>query len=169
MTSNLGMQEMTSQASKIGFAEKSDAATDKVRLEAEYEHIKNGVLDQLKKDLRPEFLNRIDKVIVYRPLGFEQLKKITALQIGYLQDRLIKQEITLRTTPPVIKFIAEQSFDPAQGARFIRRNIQNLLEDPLAEAIIGAGLTKGSTVSVEVKRGKLDFQTSTKKERVPAI
>lgn len=171
MTSNLGMQELTSQAKKIGFAEKTDDATDKAKLEAEYEKIKNGVMEMLKREMRPEFLNRIDKIVVYRPLGFDQLKKITALHIGYLQDRLMKQEITLKATPAVIKFIAEQSFDPAQGARFVRKNIQNLLEDPLAEAIIGAGLAQGSSVTVDLKKGKLDFQTATntKKERVPAI
>jgi ATP-dependent Clp protease ATP-binding subunit ClpC len=92
MTSNLGMQELTSQATKIGFADRDEQIPQKQKLEREYENIKNGVLDMLKRDLRPEFLNRIDKVIVYRPLAFEQLKKITSLQIGYLQDRLADQK-----------------------------------------------------------------------------
>src|SRR6185295_19958698 len=91
MTSNMGMRELTSQAAKIGFADKDDQSSTKERLEREYESIKNGVMESLKKELRPEFLNRIDKVIIYRPLGFEQLKKVSALQVGYLQDRLAHQ------------------------------------------------------------------------------
>jgi ATP-dependent Clp protease ATP-binding subunit ClpC len=166
MTSNLGMQELTSQATKIGFADRDEQIPQKQKLEREYENIKNGVLDMLKRDLRPEFLNRIDKVIVYRPLAFEQLKKITSLQIGYLQDRLADQKITLKVTAPVAKFIAEQSFDPAQGARFIRRNVQNLLEDPLAELIIGKGVTPGSMLTADLKKDGIAFQVSKSKEKI---
>ncbi len=168
MTSNLGMQELTSQAQKIGFADRDDKATQKERLEREYDNIKNGILDKLKQDLRPEFLNRIDKIIVYRPLAFEHLKKITALQIGYLQDRLAHQGITLKVTAGVIKHIADQSFDSAQGARFIRRNVQNLLEDPLAELIIGKGVTPGSTISTDIKKDAITFQLSLAKEKLLA-
>ncbi len=165
MTSNMGMRELTSQAAKIGFAERDDQMPNKERLEREYESIKNGVMESLKKELRPEFLNRIDKVIVYRPLGFDQLRKVSALQIGYLQDRLSRQSITLKVSPAVIKFIAEKSFDPAQGARFVRRNVQNLLEDPLAEKIISKGVGEGSVVSVELKKGELSFHTMPAKEK----
>jgi ATP-dependent Clp protease ATP-binding subunit ClpA len=111
-------------------------------------------------------LNRIDKVIVYRPLEFDQLKKITALQIGYLQDRLSHQGITLKATAAVVKHIADQSFDPAQGARFIRRNVQNLLEDPLAELIIGKGVTPGSMISADIKKDAIAFQLTLAKEKL---
>lgn len=166
MTSNLGMRELTSQAAKIGFAEKADEANQKERLQKEYDNIKQGVMEMLKKELRPEFLNRIDKVIVYKPLGFDELKKITAIQIADLQYRLAKQNVELKVTPALVKFISEKSFDPAQGARFVRRNIQNLLEDPLAEKIIISKWPVGAIVSANVKKDIVVFDTQIKKEKV---
>lgn len=153
MTSNLGMQELSNQAAKIGFAEKQDGKEDqKAKLEREYEKIKDGVMDTLKHDFRPEFLNRIDKIIVFKPLGFEELKRITQLQITKLQTRLLAQNVQLKISPAVVKFISEKSFDPAQGARFIRKNIQDLLEDPLAEKIIAGSTTGGAAISADVKK-----------------
>ncbi len=159
MTSNLGMRELTNQAAKIGFADRSNEEKDhKAKLEQEYEHIKEGVMEQLKQEFRPEFLNRIDKIIVFKPLGFDELKKITQLQIAQLQGRLLSQNIQLKVTPAVFKFISEKSFDPAQGARFVRKNIQQFLEDPLAEKIIaGMGLKDGAKISADVKGDKITF------------
>ncbi len=172
MTSNLGMQELSQQAAKIGFADRAETGTpkhDKEKLEREYELIKNGVLETLKKEFRLEFLNRIDKIIVYRPLGFEQLKKIASLQIHYLQNRLEKQNVEFKVSPALAKFIAEKSFDPAQGARFVRKNIQDLLEDPLAEKIITSGLSKlGAKITADVKAGQVVFSTERKRVKVPA-
>ncbi len=166
MTSNLGMQELSNAAARIGFADREQEASQKDKLEQEYERIKDKVLENLKKDFRPEFLNRIDKIIVYRPLGFEQLAKITSLQIGDLQTRLSRQKVELKPTPALIKHIAEKSFDPAQGARFVRKNVQDLLEDPLAEKIISDRLKSESIITVDVKNGEVTFQIQAKKERV---
>jgi ATP-dependent Clp protease ATP-binding subunit ClpC len=167
MTSNLGMLELTNQASKIGFADRSEEARDqKEELKKEYEHIKQGVLDTLKHEFRPEFLNRVDKIIVFKPLGQDELKKITQLQISYLQDRLLEQNVQLKVTPAVIKFITDKSFDPAQGARFIRKNIQDFLEDPLAEKIISGAAKEGSKITADVKGDKVVFTVS-KTERMP--
>lgn len=158
MTSNLGMQELTSQAAKIGFAERDSAEVDQQeKLQKEYERIKAGVMDNLKQFFRPEFLNRIDKIIVFHPLGMQQLQKITQLQISYLQDRLLQQNVQLKVTPALIKFVAEQSFDPAQGARFVRKNIQQLLEDPLAEKIIAGNAKDGAKILADVKKDKVVF------------
>lgn len=157
MTSNLGMQELTSAAVKIGFAERDRKESQQDRLQKDYERIKEGVTEQLKQDFRPEFLNRVDKIIVFRPLGFEELKKITQLQITQLQTRLLEQNVQFKITPAVIKYIAEKSFDPAQGARFVRRNIQNLLEDPLAEKIIAGKTGTGARMSADVKVDKITF------------
>jgi len=167
MTSNLGMQELSNQAAKIGFAEKNSEQIDqKEKLEKEYDRIKDGVMESIKQEFRPEFLNRIDKVIIFRPLGFEELKKITQLQISYLQERLFEQNVQLKITPSVIKYISEKSFDPAQGARFVRKNIQDFLEDPLAEKIISGGAKEGSQISADVKKDKIVFTVS-KPERQP--
>jgi len=166
MTSNLGMQELTSQAAKIGFAERLDEKDDqKLKLEREYEKIKGGVMDTLKLQFRPEFLNRIDKIIVFKPLGREELQRITQLQITLLQTRLLEQNVQLKITPAVTKFISEKSFDPAQGARFIRKNIQDLLEDPLAEKIISGSTRDGAIINADVKKDKIVF-TITKAERL---
>lgn len=167
MTSNLGMQELTAAAGKIGFADREEEQSDKVRLEKEYDKIKDKILETMKQDFRPEFINRIDKILVYRPLGTEHLKKIAALQISDLQTRLAQQGVELKAGPPVAKFIAEKSFDPAQGARFIRKNVQDFLADPLAERIITDHIQEGSIVTTEVKGDELVLNVQRKQEKVP--
>ncbi len=157
MTSNLGMQELTQQAAKIGFAERDEEAVQQEKLEHEYEHIKDGVMDTLRHEFRPEFLNRIDKIIVFKPLGVEELQKITQLQISYLQQRLLAQNVQFKVTPAVVKFISDKSFDPMQGARFIRKNIQDYIEDPLAEKIISGAAKEGSVIHADVKKDKIVF------------
>ena len=168
MTSNLGMQELTLQAGKIGFADRDESTTSKLeKLEREYDQLKDKILDTLKKDFRPEFLNRIDRILVYRPLGFDQLKKIAVLQVAELQQRLHEQGVELKVTPALVKFIAEKSFDPAQGARFIRKNVQDLLADPMAEKIITANPKEGLAVSADIKKDKVTFSVQRKGEKVP--
>lgn len=157
MTSNLGMQELTNQAAKIGFADKEEQLDQQQQLENEYEHIKESVLESLKEEFRPEFLNRLDKIIVFRPLGFKELKKIAQLQISELQTRLLEQNVQLKVTPAVIKLIAEKSFDPAQGARYVRKNVQNFIEDPLAERIIRGNAKEGTFLTADVKKDKITF------------
>lgn len=169
MTSNLGMQELTRQAAKIGFAEKNDKEKDQQKkLEVEYDRIKDGVMDTLKMEFKPEFLNRIDKIVVFRPLGFEQLKKITQLQVSYLQTRLLEQNVQLKVSPALVKFIADKSFDPAQGARFVRKNIQTFLEDALAEKIIGGKTSAGAKILADVKHDKIVF-TAQKADKIPVL
>jgi ATP-dependent Clp protease ATP-binding subunit ClpA len=124
------------------------------------------VVENMKKDFRPEFLNRIDKIVVYRPLGFDQLKKITALQIKDLQDRLKLQKVELKASSSLIKFISEKSFDPAQGARFIRKNVQDMLEDPIAEKIVADHVRPGSVISADVKAGQISFHVQQTKEKI---
>jgi ATP-dependent Clp protease ATP-binding subunit ClpC len=167
MTSNIGMRELTVQAAKIGFADKNETLPEKEMLEKEYEAIKDGVIESLKKELRPELLNRIDKILVFKPLGFEQLKKIAGIQLADLAKRLEKEKVELKTTAGVAKFIAERSLDKAQGARFIRKNIQDLLSDPLAEMIINQNLKQGATVTVEVKKSELAMNVQIKKAKIP--
>ena len=168
MTSNLGMRELSNQAAKIGFADKEEQVDQKAKLEKEYERVKQGVMEELKKEFRPEFLNRIDKVIVFKPLGFEELKKITQLQISLLQKRLLEQAVQLKISTAVTKFISEKSFDPAQGARFVRKNIQELLEDPLAEKIISQKAMSGAIISADIKGDKISFSMS-RTEKIPVL
>ncbi len=168
MTSNLGVQELTQQAAKIGFAEKTDEpAGRKEALALEYERIKEGVLETLRGEFRPELLNRIDQVVVFRPLGPDELIQITKLQLADLQGRLLERGIQLKFAPSVAKYIADQSFDPAQGARFVRRSIQQLVEDPLAEKII-TGFKDGGTVYGELKKDRVVFTVQRSRQKVAA-
>lgn len=169
MTSNLGMQELTREAAKIGFADKEaeKSATPKLaELNEQYERIKTGVLEQVKQYFRPEFVNRIDKVLVFRPLGMQELRKISTLQLAELTARLKEQRISFKPTPQVAKFISEQSFDPLQGARFIRKNIETLVEDQLAEKIIQAHAGPGSTITANLTNGSISFEIEQSKSRV---
>ncbi len=169
MTSNLGMQELNAQAKKIGFADREgDQEDQKAKLEADYDRIKVGLLEQLKRDLRPEFINRIDKVLIFRPLGMQQLRKITTINFGDVQKRLLQQNITLKPTAALIKFISEKSFDPLQGARYIRKNIQDLVSDPLAEKIISQTSMAGSIITADVKGDEVVFQVEHAQVAVPA-
>lgn len=158
MTSNLGMQELNAQATKIGFADRDEEINQKEVLEKEYDRIKDGLLEKLKHDLRPEFLNRIDKIIIFHPLGMQQLRRITQLQLGEMQKRLMQQKITLKSTPALVKFITDKSFDPLQGARYIRKNIQDLVSDPLAEQIIAQNLKADTTITVDIDKDRVVFR-----------
>jgi len=169
MTSNLGMQELNAASVKMGFTDRDENDSEKVKLDKEYDRIKEGLVEKLKKDLRPEFLNRIDKVIIFRPLAAAELKKITQLQFADLQSRLEPQKTTLKITPAVIKFITEKSYDPLQGARYIRKNIQDYISDPLAEQIISDGLKEGTTITIGLEADKVTFKSDNKKPApVPA-
>lgn len=169
MTSNLGMQELNAQATKIGFADKEEEANEKQKLESEYERIKQGLLERLKRDLRPEFLNRIDKVLIFKPLGMKELQKITKLQLSQLQERLKLQGANLKFDSQLIKFITEKSFDPLQGARYIRKNIQDYISDPLAEEIIQEELEPGTVITATAGKDKVTFKRSASKKKLAAV
>ncbi|MEK7075613.1 MAG: ATP-dependent Clp protease ATP-binding subunit ClpC, partial [Patescibacteria group bacterium] len=149
--------DLNLQAAKIGFEESETKKKDSSKFEAEYNQLKEKVTQALKEQYRPEFINRIDKIVVFKPLGYEEIKKITALQLKELSDHLKNQDITLQTNAQVIKFIADKSFDPSQGARLVRRNIQDLVEDPLAEKLITDKFKQGSTIKIKLQKEKLIF------------
>ncbi len=173
MTSNLGMQELTAGAAKIGFADhEDDGSTDISRkikeLEAEYNRIQEGVMKLVKQHFKPEFLNRVDKILVFRPLGIKELRKIATLQLYELANRLKKQGILFQPSATLAKYLAEKSFDPSQGARFVRKNIETLVEDPLAEKIIEQGLGPSSEIQIEPHNGQL-LITSTLSQPAKAL
>ncbi len=157
MTSNIGLHDLNLQAAKIGFEETTTKHKDSSKFEAEYNQLKEKVTQALREQYRPEFINRIDKIVVFKPLGYEEIKKITELQLKELVEHLKTQEITLQTSPKVIKFISDKSFDPSQGARLVRRNIQDLIEDPLAEKLITSKFKQGSNIKISVSKEKLIF------------
>ncbi|TSC96467.1 MAG: ATP-dependent Clp protease ATP-binding subunit ClpC [Candidatus Berkelbacteria bacterium Licking1014_2] len=133
MTSNLGMAELTRQAA-IGF--QTDGQNPKTTAKKQYEEMKERVLAELKQNFRPEFINRLDKIIVFQPLDEEAIKKITQLQLDRLIERLAGEGIKLSFNQSVINHIAQNSFEPQYGARPIRRTITDLIENPIAELIL---------------------------------
>ncbi|MBI5037325.1 MAG: ATP-dependent Clp protease ATP-binding subunit [Candidatus Kerfeldbacteria bacterium] len=152
MTSNIGLQNLTKGA-EIGFA--ADSPADKAEAEKQYQHIKERVLQDLEKTFRPELLNRIDSTIVYRPLTKKTIEKIVSLHIAALQEKLRAQQLTVNVTKRAIKFIAEKSFQPNQGARAVRRHIQEHIENVIAEKLLSGTLHAGERVKVTVTNGAL--------------
>jgi ATP-dependent Clp protease ATP-binding subunit ClpC len=160
MTSNIGITDLTKQATSLGFTvERGQNQDARDKAEKEYDHVKGQVLDSLKKTMRPELLNRIDKIVVFRPLGMDEIKKIVALELATTFSHVEKhQSLTITADKEAVRYLAEKSFDPAQGARLIRRNIQELIEDPLAEKIIGGELEEGSVVKIVGKADGLEIK-----------
>ncbi len=160
MTSNIGIHDLTKQATSFGFSQergKSDDAREKA--EKEYDRVKNQVLESLKSTMRPELLNRIDKVVVFRPLGMDEIKKIVSLELADTFLHIKKhQDLEVTADKDAIKFISDKSYDAAQGARLIRRNIQEMIEDPLAEKIISGDLPEGSVVKISSKGDSLEIK-----------
>ncbi len=152
MTSNIGITDLTRQALSFGFS--SDGNTDDARKKAEneYDRVKDQVLHSLREAMRPELLNRMDKIVVFRPLGIDEIRKIVTLELDHLSERIMKQQnISLNFDRDVVKFIADKSFDPKQGARLVRRNIQEWIEDPLAEKMINGEILEMNEIKVGVE------------------
>jgi ATP-dependent Clp protease ATP-binding subunit ClpC len=150
MTSNIGLKEFSQQA-RIGFGE------DKKTSLTNYEEVKNHVLKQMKDHFKPEFLNRIDKIIVFKPLKLDDLIKIAELEAQKLANRLEEKTITLKLSKKILKYIAESSFSPDQGARAIRKTIEEIIEGPLAEKILAEKIQNKSTVKIKLKNKQLTF------------
>ena len=120
--------------------------------------MKNNVMEEVKRMFKPEFLNRIDDIIVFRTLSKEDVKGITALMLKELKNRLAKQlGITLTYGDTVKNFIFEKGYDKKYGARPLKRAIQNNIEDSLAEEILAGNFRSGDKVSMTVKDGKVLF------------
>jgi ATP-dependent Clp protease ATP-binding subunit ClpB len=106
---------------------------------------------------RPEFINRIDEAVVFHPLGREQIRSITTLQIDYLRRRLAEREIGLELTEAALDRLGEAGFDPVYGARPLKRAIQQQLENLLAQAILAGRFHPGQVIQVDLEEGQLVF------------
>ena len=109
----------------------------------------------LRRSFRPEFLNRLDEIVFYKPLTKENVTKIIDLQIAKLNSRLEEQQITCVLTDGAKSFIVEEAYDPQYGARPLRRYVQHTVETMLSKSILGGGLTPGQTVTVDAENGEL--------------
>ncbi|WP_232699765.1 ATP-dependent Clp protease ATP-binding subunit [Brevibacillus daliensis] len=146
MTSNVGAN-MIKKNSTLGFT-----ANDS---EKKYQDMKDKVMDELKKSFRPEFLNRIDEVIVFHSLEQEHIEQIVTLMTEDLRKRLMEQEITFNLSEEAKKILAKEGFDPAYGARPLRRAIQRNIEDRLSEELLKGEIAKGDTVDIDVEDEKM--------------
>jgi len=146
MTSNIGA-ELIRKGSTIGFTVRDEAKT---RQES-YERMKEKLLGELKKAFRPEFLNRIDGVVVFHPLSKEHIRKIVDLMLTTVAQQLAEKEIKLEVTEPAKDFIGEKGYDEVFGARPLRRVIQNMIEDKLSESLLRGNFREGDTVVVDLE------------------
>lgn len=154
MTSNLGAEKLQKEAS-LGF--QADRPTDYEDLDNLHKQNKDKVLDRLKKEFRPELLNRIDKVVVFRALTKKDIYKIIDLQIEELRKRLQKHGITIRLNKGAKDYLLEHGYDPLNGVRPLRRLIQETLEDQMATELLNETYIKGDIVDVSARSGKLTY------------
>ena len=151
MTSNAGAQRII-DPKNLGFSTHTDEKKD-------YEKMKAGVMEEVKRLFKPEFINRIDEIMVFHPLTKENMKQIITLLSRDLTDRCSKQlNIHLTITPAAKNFIVEKHSDLKMGARPLKRAIQNMIEDALAEEILARRIQPGDNVTVGCKEGKITFQ-----------
>jgi ATP-dependent Clp protease ATP-binding subunit ClpC len=148
MTSNVGA-ELIRKTGSLGFKTQKEEVT--------YEEMKEKLLEEVKRVFKPEFLNRIDDIIVFRPLVKEDLQHIIDIEMGFVAERLKEHNITLEVTQEAKDLLIEKGFDPVFGARPLKRTIQRFLEDPLAQEIISKKFSEGAVVKVLCKNEELIF------------
>ncbi|HOJ87662.1 MAG TPA: ATP-dependent Clp protease ATP-binding subunit [Pseudothermotoga sp.] len=150
MTSNIGGNLINKSKKTMGFVSSEDAQKD-------YQEMKNLVLEEVKKTFRPEFLNRIDEVIVFHSLTREHIEKIIDILVSDVQERLEGKGITLKLTKEAKEFLIQKGYDPIFGARPLKRAIQQYLEDPLAEEILKGKFGSADTVICKAGENGLKF------------
>jgi ATP-dependent Clp protease ATP-binding subunit ClpB len=149
MTSNLGSQLIQEMAG-----------------EEHYGDMKEAVLEVVGRHFRPEFINRLDEIVVFHPLGRDQIRRIADIQIGYLRKRLGDRDIGLEVSPTALDLLGTAGFDPVYGARPLKRAIRAQLENPLAQAILAGHFRPGDTVRVDAGAGELRFERIVEAELV---
>jgi ATP-dependent Clp protease ATP-binding subunit ClpB len=143
MTSNLGSQLIQEMAG-----------------EENYDAMKGALMDVVGQHFRPEFINRVDDVVVFHPLGREHIRKIVDIQLGYLHERLADRDIRIRLSDAARDKLADAGFDPVYGARPLKRAIQHQVENPLAQEILQGKFKPGDVIEVGVDHDRLDFQNA---------
>lgn len=153
MTSNVGA-EMIKRESRLGFSVRQD---EQKAAEEQFAEVKDKLLGQLKRLFRPEFLNRIDATIVFRPLTKAQIAQIVTLELNKVQKRLAEHNITLEVTDEAKQYLAEKGYDPDYGARPLRRAIQSEVEDVLSDGLLSGQFSDNAHILIGFADGKLTF------------
>jgi len=160
MTSNIGA-ELIRRETSLGFAVHRDEAEDE---EQAYQKMREKLLAQLKKTFRPEFLNRVDGVIVFKALTREEIKQIVTLELNKIKERLDEHQIELTATEEAKDFMAQEGYSTEFGARHLRRVIQRLVEDPLSEKLLAGEFQAGDVVVADVEDGEIVLRAQERAE-----
>jgi ATP-dependent Clp protease ATP-binding subunit ClpC len=161
MTSNLGTRDIQKGVS-IGFAANADE-------ELTHEKMKDKVMEELKRSFRPEFLNRIDEVIVFHSLTRVDVKLIVDLMMKRVREQLKSKDLDIELTERAKGLLAEKGYDPALGARPLRRTIQRMVEDPLSEKLLWKEYTAGQTVIVDGRDGEIVLEPAVRLPDTPPV
>ncbi|MDH5614607.1 MAG: AAA family ATPase, partial [Gammaproteobacteria bacterium] len=145
MTSNLGSEMIQTLAG-----------------EENYDQMKSAVMEVVGQHFRPEFINRVDESVVFHPLGREQIHAIADIQVGFLRNRLKERDMGLTLSEAALDKISEAGFDPVYGARPLKRAIQQLIENPLAQEILSGTFEPGQTIRVDVEGDNIIFKKGDK-------
>jgi ATP-dependent Clp protease ATP-binding subunit ClpC len=155
MTSNVGAPQIERDAPVLGFRAITDERAEQQRA---YERMRDLVMEELKRTFRPEFLNRIDEIIVFRPLTKEQMHSIVRILLERVRRELRGQGMDIEFTDALRELLVQEGFDPQYGARPLRRAIQRLVEDPLSDELLRGRFRQGDTVVADVRDGKVVFE-----------
>jgi ATP-dependent Clp protease ATP-binding subunit ClpC len=163
MTSNLGAKYLVSSQKGLGF-EIEDGKEE----ERSFERMKSFVLEEVKRYFRPEFINRLDAIIVFHPLSREEVKEIVRRHIDKLNEELKDKNLKVSVTERFVEFVVDREFKPEYGARTIRRAIQNLVEDRLTDELLKGKLKDGGEVVFDITpKGKISLRTKRKRKKEP--
>ncbi len=154
MTSNVGAQQLT-KAQALGFNVSKD---EQERVSADYEAMSDKVQQELKRLFKPEFLNRVDKTLVFRPLTRPDLRQIVDIQLQRLGPRLAEHELSLEITDAARELVLDKGYDPEYGARPLRRAVVDLIEDPLSEKLLSGEIKAGDRVVLDAVDGQMVFR-----------
>ena len=156
MTSNLGAKALHKNSSELGFLapKKSESSTNQSN-SIDFKEAKKSVMDAVKRHFRPEFLNRIDEMIVFRPLTEEDLKHIVSILMSDVTKRLKERELQLEITSEAMQLLVKEGSDFTMGARPLKRAIQRLIEDPVSDLILKGDAIEGKTIKVDVKDNEI--------------
>ncbi len=161
MTSNLGSDRIQALVEDHSYDvisfDGSNATDDSLNNENRYQAMKEAVMEVVSQHFRPEFINRIDEAVVFHPLGRDQISGIAAIQLDLLQRRLSDRELRLQLDDDVLEKICEAGYDPVYGARPLKRAIQQLLENPLAQEVLAGKFMPGDTIKVSLVNDRLAF------------
>ena len=165
MTSNVGANLLNREAA-LGFRTNRSDEDAKVREDRHHEEMVRKITAELKQTFKPEFLNRIDATIVFHSLRQDQIREIVELMLRRVRSQLIEQDMTLEASDPAKDFLVEKGYDAVNGARPLRRAIQNYIEDPLAEGLLQGKFHAGDSVSADIENGELTLVAKSKEPQV---